>query len=301
MAGSPWTRGPWRTNATSTRLASPPTPASISCWRWKTPSGSSFRSGCCAGGRLNRSRRSATRWNPLRPLPPPRPEAPVTGIACSAPRACRGAPAEVAARIGREVAGPAAAAVDRDASFPHEAMAALRAERMLGAMVPADLGGGGASLREVALAVQALGEHCASTAMVYAMHQIEVACLARHGHTPFLREALARVAGEQLLLASATTEAGIGGDIRSSSCAVHAAGGRFRLEKHAPVISYGAQADGILVTARRAPDAAPSDQVLIYVLRDTCRLTPAGTWNTLGFRGTCSLGFRLAAEGDVRQ
>ena len=54
----------------------------------------------------------------------------------------------------------------------------------------------------------------------------------------------------QYLLASATTEIGTGGDTRSSICAVEVEDGHYRLEKQAPVISYGKHADGILVTTR---------------------------------------------------
>ena len=38
---------------------------------------------------------------------------------------------------------------------------------------------------------------------------------------------------------------------------------RIRIRKQAPVISYGEEADDILLTARRDPDAAPGDQVLV--------------------------------------
>lgn len=225
----------------------------------------------------------------------------MTGATAPGTSMAPGALPKLAERIGADIAAPAADAVDQDARFPHEAFTAMRAERMLGAMIPPEQGGAGAGIAEVAAAVQALGEHCASTSMIYAMHQIQVACLVRHGDSPFMQEVLARVAQEEMLLASATTEAGIGGAIRTSSCAVEEQHGCFRLEKQAPVISYGAHADGILVTARRAPDAAPNDQVLVYVPREGLTLTPSGTWDTLGFRGTCSLGFHLAAEGDARQ
>jgi len=45
--------------------------------------------------------------------------------------------------IGREVIAPAAEAVDRDARFPEESFAALRAEKLLSAYVPAEFGGMG--------------------------------------------------------------------------------------------------------------------------------------------------------------
>lgn len=204
-----------------------------------------------------------------------------------------------AAQIGAEVAGPAADDVDAQARFPSEAFDALRRERMLSVLVPRSLGGEGATFCEVADAVFALGRHCASTAMVYAMHQLEVALLVRHGGSDALRQFLSEVSERQLLLASATTEVGVGGDIRTSVCAVDTDGDHFRLEKQAPVVSYGEAADAVLATARRHPDSAPSDQVLVLCTRPGLTLERTSTWDALGFRGTCSPGFVLRAEGDV--
>jgi acyl-CoA dehydrogenase len=209
--------------------------------------------------------------------------------------------AAIAAQIGADVAGPASDEVDEKARFPAEAVEALRRERMLSTLVPVEWGGDGASIVEVADAVTALGQFCASTAMIYAMHQIQVACLVRHGDTPYLRRLLRDIAERELLLASATTEAGVGGDVRSSVCAVEPHGNRFRLEKNAPVISYGEHADAILATARRTVDSAPNDQVLVVVHRLAETLEPTSGWDTLGFRGTCSPGFRLRTQGDLEQ
>jgi acyl-CoA dehydrogenase len=206
-----------------------------------------------------------------------------------------------ATRIGEEVAGPAADDVDRKARFPVEAVEALRSAQLLSVLVPADLGGDGVSVGQVAEAVEALARHCASTAMIYAMHQMQVACLVRHGRSEVLRDFQRTVVERQLLVASATTEIGVGGDIRSSLCAVERTGGRFHLEKKAPVISYGEFADGVLATARRTPDSPPSDQVLVLCVPPGLTLEVLSGWDTLGFRGTCSPGFSVAADGDERQ
>jgi acyl-CoA dehydrogenase len=201
-------------------------------------------------------------------------------------------------RIGEEVAGPAADDVDRKARFPSEAVEALRGAQMLSVLVPTGLGGDGASIGDVADAVEALARHCASTAMVYAMHQMQVACLVRHGRSEALVEYQRAIVDRQLLLASATTEIGVGGDIRTSMCAVERAGGRFTLEKKAPVISYGESADAVLATARRTPESPSNDQVLVLCTAPGLELEATSGWDTLGFRGTCSLGFSLTAEGD---
>lgn len=207
-----------------------------------------------------------------------------------------------ARRVGAEVSAVHAGAVDSDARFPRESFAALKAEKLLGAMVPTAFGGAGATVPEILALCHALGQYCASTAMIYAMHQIQVACVVRHGQqSAWHRGLLQRLADEQLLLASATSEAGVGGDVRSSVCAVETDGDRFKLSKNATVISYGADADGILVTARRKPDSPASDQVIVPVLKGDYRLEQTSTWDTMGMRGTCSNGYWLHAAGDMAQ
>jgi acyl-CoA dehydrogenase len=205
-----------------------------------------------------------------------------------------------ATSIGRDIAGPAAAAVDEGSLFPQEAIDALRKSGLLGALVPVDLGGLGQSIEVVARTVTELGRHCSSAAMVYAMHQIQVACLVAHGHTDHLRDFTRRVAAEGLLLASATSEVGIGGDVRSSGCCIMTDGDSFSLTKQAPVISYGEYADAILATARRTQESPASDQVLAVCPRDDLTLDPTSGWDALGFRGTCSMGFVLSVTSDRR-
>lgn len=204
---------------------------------------------------------------------------------------------EVVSVVGRDVAGPAADEVDREARFPAEAIEALRAEGLLSCLVPVRLGGQGASVATVGAATAALARHCASTAMIFAMHNLQVACLVRHS-TDHFDAYLRDLADRQLLLASATTEIGTGGDVRSSICAVERAHGRFTLDKQAPVVSYGARADGVLATARREPGSPASDQVLVLCTPPDMELTAISGWDTLGLRGTCSSGFRLEAQGD---
>lgn len=201
--------------------------------------------------------------------------------------------------IGAEVADVHAAAVDQAARFPVETLDALREAGLLGALIPSGDGGLGHDLETVAATVQELARHCASSAMILAMHHIQVACLVRHGETPEIQDFVRRVAAEQLLLASSTTELGIGGDTRRSSCHVEADGERFKLHKVSPVISYGEYADAVLVTARRDVDAPPSDQVLVVCPAADVTLTPVSGWDTLGFRGTCSGGFELSATGPL--
>ena len=193
-------------------------------------------------------------------------------------------------------------AVDREGRCPVEAVEAMREEGMLGAMVPVELGGHGATLAMLASDAQRLASACASTAMIFAMHQIQVACVLNHGLADeAFRDLARRIASEGLLLASITSEVGPGGDMRSSLCAVERNGNRFALTKQAPTVSYGDHADVYLVTARANPDAASSDQVLVAVPRADCRMEATGGWDALGMRGTCSGGFLFTGNGDASQ
>ncbi|HVY23301.1 MAG TPA: acyl-CoA dehydrogenase family protein [Steroidobacteraceae bacterium] len=210
--------------------------------------------------------------------------------------------AERARAIGTEVAAKHADSVDRESRFPAEAIAAIKKEKLLSLLIPGDLGGQGAPFAEAAEVCATLSQFCASTAMIYAMHQIKTSSLISHGqHSPWHRKFMQRISDEQLLLASATTEAGIGGDLRNSICAVETRGDQFTLEKMATVISYGKYADAILVTARKNADAPHSDQVMVAVTKDQYKLEQIGDWDTLGMRGTCSEGFKLMCAGPAEQ
>jgi acyl-CoA dehydrogenase len=200
-------------------------------------------------------------------------------------------------RIADEVAGPAAASVDAESRFPREAFDALKQARLLSTFVPADLGGDGASLLELGAMCELLGQRCASTAMVFAMHQIQVACLVRHGlRQPFFRSYLASVAREQRLIASVTSEAGVGGSVRTSISPIRREGGMCTLEKDGTVVSYGEAAQDWLVTVRRSPEAPQSDQAIVLLRKAECELTKTGTWDTFGMRGTCSPGYVVKAR-----
>jgi len=200
------------------------------------------------------------------------------------------------------IAAKHAGAVDSAARFPAESFQAIKEQRLLGIFLPRALGGEGASLADVSDVCSQLAQACASTGMIYAMHQIKVGCISRHLRaSTVLERLLRRLCAEQLLLASSTTEGQGGGNVRSSEAPVEYRDGRISLERRASVISYGAYADGIVTTARRNADASASDQVLVVFLKSDYNLTRLQGWNTLGMRGTCSEGYTLRATGAAEQ
>jgi acyl-CoA dehydrogenase len=199
--------------------------------------------------------------------------------------------------IADEVARVHADEVDRDARFPVEAVDALRHARALSALVPLRHGGGGVSLGAVAQACFELGRRCSATAMVFAMHQIQVATIVQHHldgawFDTYLRE----LSREQRLIASITSEVGTGGDMSRSIAPVRVApDGGLAFEKQAPTVSYGSHADDYLTTLRRSEAVAENDQVLVLTSAEQTGLEQTGTWDTIGMRGTCSPGFIVRA------
>lgn len=200
-------------------------------------------------------------------------------------------------RIADDVAAKHALDVDANARFPVEAIDALREERALSAYLD------GVSFEALASACFELGRRCGASAMVFAMHQIQVVSMARHGSgQPFFDEHLRRLAAEQRLCASVTSEMGTGGDMGKSVAALEPTeDGRLRFVKQAPTVSYGAYADDLLTTVRRTPDSEPSDQVAVLSRSDQHQLEPQGTWDPFGMRGTCSPGYVVGATVDADQ
>ena len=77
---------------------------------------------------------------------------------------------ERAATLGREQFAPRAALHDREASFPFENYADLRAAGLLSICVPREHGGLGADFATYVMVAAEIGRHCGATALSYNMH-----------------------------------------------------------------------------------------------------------------------------------
>ena len=197
---------------------------------------------------------------------------------------------------GSRVLAPHADSVDRQGRFPAESVAELRRLRLMGAAAPIAAGGLGLDPAALARVGTAIARHCGATGMIWAMSQLQLACLVGFGgpvHQRYVRD----VCAAQHLIASVTSEVSTGGNMRRSDAPAMPDGdGAVAFGKDATTVSYGAQADSLLVTLRRCDTAEPGDQVLVLARRDQITLTPTGTWDTLGMRGTCSPPFRVTGR-----
>src|ERR1700757_163965 len=119
--------------------------------------------------------------------------------------------------IATDVAAANAADVDAKARFPRETIEALQKAKLLSAPIPRELGGAGYGMRELAALCSTLAQACGSSAMVLAMHYIQVACIVRHARSSdYFRRYLQDLVEHQYVLASMTSENGTFGETRTS-------------------------------------------------------------------------------------
>lgn len=220
-----------------------------------------------------------------------------------APATLRPELSELVDTIVRETIEPASHGVDLRAAFPDEGLHALRAARLMSAAVPQRFGGRGLGLEALSDVAQRLARGCGSTAMIWAMHQVQLACLTAAAEVSSeFADLLRDLVEDEALIASITSEAGVGGELRRSITAVEATDAdEVTLEKHAPTISYAEQADAYLITARRSSDSAGDDQVIAVVLRNQAKLERRSTWDALGMRGIISPGYGFTATFESTQ
>jgi alkylation response protein AidB-like acyl-CoA dehydrogenase len=175
---------------------------------------------------------------------------------------------------------------ERDAAttFVADHYDALREHKVFSALVPDELGGGGASHREMCAFVRALASYCGSTALALAMHQHLVAAAVfnyRNGKPG--QKLLERVAGQEAILIST----GANDWLASNGTSERVEGG-FRISARKPFASGSPKGD-FLVTSAPYEDPEEGWQVLHFPVPLKAEgVSLAGDWQTLGMRATGS-------------
>jgi len=202
-------------------------------------------------------------------------------------------------KIGEEISVVHVNDVDVNARFPIETISALKEHLVLSAGVPEEFGGCGMTVTELGHLCRVLARYCSSSAMVMGMHFIKVQTIVHFSQEKSeLQEYLMRIVREQRLVASVTSEEGIGGNMRTSIAAINKTGKRFQLVKKSSCLSYGAYADDLLITCRNTEESASSDQAVVIAIGDDFSVEQTGIWDSLGMRGTCSAPFIITVDAE---
>jgi alkylation response protein AidB-like acyl-CoA dehydrogenase len=183
--------------------------------------------------------------------------------------------------VGMQIAADAA----DEASTVSHALAALRSAGLLSMAVPEELGGSGATPRQVAAVQRELARHHGSTGLATAMHQHVVTFTAwRHRRgLPGAEATLRRVAEDGLVLLSTG-----GADYTTPHGEAVAVDGGFRVSGHKRFVSLSTHGD-VLSTMFTFDDPVAGRRVLnLAVPVSDPGVTISDDWDALGMRGTAS-------------
>jgi len=197
-------------------------------------------------------------------------------------------------RVIDEVVAPRATEVDASGEFPRQQVRALGAAGLLALTVPADLGGGGAGLREAAEVIRELGSVCGSTAMVVTMHYAAVGALTAAGD----KETLTAIAAGDHLSTLAFSEQGSRSHFWAplSSAVPLDDGQTVRLEASKSWVTSAGEADSYVWSSQPLSGATGAGPMTLWLVpAGAAGLSVAGAFDGLGLRGNSSAA--MTADG----
>lgn len=209
---------------------------------------------------------------------------------------------ELITMLGRERFAPRAEKYDREASFPFENYADLRAHNLLALCIPRSEGGWGADYQTYCLVSAELARYCPTTALTYNMHCCTMMWigdvtdnlgLPDNVHAVHARRRSAvyrRVVEEGALFAQPFSEgnqAAAGRSPFATTATRHGEGWLISGRKIFASLSGAADYYGVVVTEDK-PDATLRDTLFVAIPKDADGFSIVGEWDPLGMRGTVS-------------
>ncbi len=189
-----------------------------------------------------------------------------------------------AAAVGPTLAAHAEAH-DRDGTWVQESFDVLRDAGLLTIAVPVELGGSGATVRQITMVQRELAKYCGSTALATAMHQHVTAFTAwryRRG-LPGAEGTLTRIADEGIVLVSTG-----GADFTHPRGTAEKVDGGYRVSG-TKVFASQSPAGSVLSTMFAFDDPERGMRVLnMAVPMSSAGVTRTDTWDAMGMRGTAS-------------
>jgi alkylation response protein AidB-like acyl-CoA dehydrogenase len=173
---------------------------------------------------------------------------------------------------------------DEDGTFVEESFAALKEEGFFKALVPTELGGGGAGIRDICEFIREISQRCSSTGLAFSMHSHLIAATVwKHKKGKPGEAMLRKVVEKDLILVSTGA-----GDWLDSNGVLEKVEGGYRYTSKKPFAS-GSPVANMMVTSGRYEDPETGPMVLHFPLSFSADgVTRGNDWNTHGMRGTGS-------------
>ncbi len=209
---------------------------------------------------------------------------------------------DIAATLGRERFAPRAAQIDRDAVFPFENYADLRAAGLLKICIPREQGGLGADFATYVMVAAEIGRHCGATALTWNMHvsttmwagfiadALDMTPEQRASHERRRAIHFGRIVNQGQVYAQPFSEGGsaAAGKAPFGTLATRVDGG-YLVNGRKIFASLSGAADfyGVLCTLA-VPGATQRDSLYLAVPAKADGVKIFGDWDPLGMRGTVS-------------
>ena len=208
----------------------------------------------------------------------------------------------LAAELGREKFAPRAQRYDREASFPFENYADLRASGLLAICVPKVNGGLGADFATYVMVAAEIGRHCGATALSLNMHvstcmwsgfiadTLTMSDAQRANHEELRAAHFEQVVRHGKLFSQPFSEGGAAAAGKAAfGTLAQAVGGGYLVNGKKIFASLAGAANfyGVLCTLDK-PGATQRDTLYLAVPAMAAGVSVVGDWDPLGMRGTVS-------------
>src|ERR1700751_2666510 len=195
-----------------------------------------------------------------------------------------------AREIASRVLAPSAGQNDKAGRFSSEAVESLGESRLLGLMLPVDVGGLGLGPRTFAAVITTLAEADASVSMVYLMHILGAATIlaARPSATQAVTPILHEIGAGRHLSTLAFSEAGSRSHFWAPMSRAHRNGKGVSISAKKSWVTSAGHAQSYVVSSLAPEGAGPTDSTLYVLPAETRGLSVAGPWDGLGLRANAS-------------
>jgi alkylation response protein AidB-like acyl-CoA dehydrogenase len=210
---------------------------------------------------------------------------------------------ELAGKLGRERFAERAERYDRDATFPFENYADLRAAKLTALCVPERHGGSGADFATYCLVSAEIGRYCGATALTFNMHvcstlwtgaladELDMTPELRQRHERHRADHYRRIVEDGAIYAQPFSEgsAAAAGKAPFGTVARRVEGGYvLNGKKIFASLSGAAEYYGVLCTEEKATSLSQRDTLYLGVPAAAPGVSIVGDWDPLGMRGTVS-------------
>ncbi len=154
---------------------------------------------------------------------------------------------DLAREIARERIAPLAAHVDETGEYPHEQVAVLGKQGLMGLDIPEEYGGSAAGSLAFCLAAEEVAWACAATSTIFLVGNLGGHPIISAGSETQKRRYLPRIAAGEITAAFSLSEAGSGSDAAAMTCSAVRKGDRYVVNGSKMWVTNGSHAGVITV------------------------------------------------------